>query len=64
MPQLQPIRTVEKGTGAWVNEIFINPVDNAVLKATAYTKPQLEKMKEDMKANFEKQAKKLVAILS
>jgi hypothetical protein len=47
----QPVRTIVKGEGKWVDEVYTNPADSKVVRVTSYTEEQLN----TMKASIEKQ---------
>jgi hypothetical protein len=45
---IQPIRTVVKGNGAWVDEVWTDPISGKVVRVTAFSIDQLNAMKDQM----------------
>ena len=54
-PQNQPVRTVVKGSGEWVDEVFTDPVTSKVIRVTSYTLEQVKTMKDNLDKQYQSQ---------
>lgn len=64
MPQVQPIRTIVKGAGAWVDEVYTNPETKAVINVNSYTKEKLEAMLAQIDARVAPEKKRITDMLA
>lgn len=57
--QMQPLRKLSKGEG-WINESFIDPTNNKVLKVNSYTEDQLDAMMKQLEEQYTKAQNNIV----
>ena len=61
---VQPVRSIGKGSGAWVNEIWTDPVTSKVIRVTAYTTDQLNQMKTNIDTQYANNVKNVTDMLA
>ena len=61
---VQPVRTITKGTGAFVNEIYTDPETIVIVRVNSYTAAQLNSMSSQIDAQVAAQRQRITEMLA